>query len=420
MRFSTSMFKVAILVDLELSPKSGGHVKFWENICYSIENQKDCSITFFFLGKKAKTIQVSKNITIKIFKPIISSKILRFIGIDADYTDLNFLNPRLFFLLKKFDIIHSTDQLYCMARTAKLASKAWKIPLTSSYHTDAPSYSKFYVTKIFKKLPFLINNLIINKFKMPEKVEISIKKKIKKYFNSCEYAMINNSVKLHNLKIKKIGSCNFSDLIRGTNTKIFKRKKVNKSIFLKKYKIPSTTKIIFFCGRIHELKGALFLSKIQKFLMQEKKINVSTVLAGEDLEGEKCKSICSSQLHIIGHISQKDIASFFNLCDLFVFPSIYETGPQVVLEAKACNTVCVVSPNGGGKRIKRSGYDGVVVKDLTLQNWVNVTSDLLLNPIKIKKIKNNLQKDFDPISWEKVYRDCFLNKWKIIIRKRNE
>ena len=36
------------------------------------------------------------------------------------------------------------------------------------------------------------------------------------------------------------------------------------------------------------------------------------------------------------------------------------------------------------------------------------------------EIKNNLQKDFDYISWEKVYRDYFLNKWKIIIRKRNE
>ena len=60
MRFSKSMFKVAILVDLELSPKSGGHVKFWENICYSIKNQKDCSITFFFLGKKQKQYKFPK------------------------------------------------------------------------------------------------------------------------------------------------------------------------------------------------------------------------------------------------------------------------------------------------------------------------------------------------------------------------
>ena len=36
-----------------------------------------------------------------------------------------------------------------------------------------------------------------------------------------------------------------------------------------------------------------------------------------------------------------------NICDLFVFPSLYETGPQVVIEAKLCEAVCVVSPNGG-------------------------------------------------------------------------
>ena len=77
------------------------------------------------------------------------------------------------------------------------------------------------------------------------------------------------------------------------------------------------------------------------------------------------------------------------------------------MEAKACNTVCVVSPNGGGKNIKKSGYDGIVIKDLILKNWVNITSDLLLNPVKIKKIKNNLQKDFDYISWEKVYEIIF-------------
>ena len=412
------MFKVAILVDLELSPKSGGHVKFWENICYSIKNQKEISITFFFLGKKEKQIKVSKNLSIKILKPILSSKILRFMGINADYTDLFFLNLKLLFLLKKFDIIHSTDQLYCMARTAKIASKIWKIPLTSSYHTDAPSYTKFYVKKIFKRFPLLINNLFINRFKLPEKIEMRIKSKIKKYFDSCEYAMINKSVKEDNLQIKKVGNCIFSDLTRGTNTKIFKRKKINRSLFLKKYNIPSTSKIIFFCGRIHELKGALFLSKIHKSLIQKKKINVSTVLAGEDLEGKKCKDIYSPHLHIIGHMSQKEISKFYNLCDLFVFPSLYETGPQVVIEAKACNSVCVVSPNGGGKKIKKSGYDGVVIKDLILKNWVDVVSDLLLNPKKIKKIKNNLQKDFDPISWKIVFKDYFFNKWKILINRK--
>ena len=415
MRFSKSMFKVAILVDLELSPKSGGHVKFWENICYSIKNQKDCSITFFFLGKKAKTIQVSKNITIKIFKPILSSKILRFIGIDADYTDLNFLNLRLFFLLKKFDIIHSTDQLYCMARTAKLASKAWKIPLTSSYHTDAPSYSKFYVTKIFKKLPFLINNLIINKLKIPEKVEISIKKKIKKYFNSCEHVMINNSVKLDNLQIKEIDSCNFSDLVRGTNTKIFKKKKVNKPIFLKKYNIPSTTKIIFFCGRIHELKGALFLAKIHNSL-QSKGHNVSTFLAGENLQGNKCKKIGGKNLFILDYLSEKEISIMMNLSDYFIFPSLYETGPQVVLEAKACESVCIVSPGGGGRLIKKNGEDGIVIDKYDIDTWCKKIANLMSNTKTSNLIKKKLKNDNSQKSWKDIYFLQFDSKWKDLLK----
>ena len=34
------MKRVAILIDLELSNKSGGHVKFWEKICESLLREK--------------------------------------------------------------------------------------------------------------------------------------------------------------------------------------------------------------------------------------------------------------------------------------------------------------------------------------------------------------------------------------------
>ena len=43
----------------------------------------------------------------------------RVIGVDADHTDLFFFNPWLFFELKKFDLIHTTAQLYCMSNTAR-------------------------------------------------------------------------------------------------------------------------------------------------------------------------------------------------------------------------------------------------------------------------------------------------------------
>ena len=58
-------------------------------------------------------------------------------------------------------------------------------------------------------------------------------------------------------------------------------------------------------------------------------------------------------LLILDYVNQSEISKFYNICDLFVFPSIYETGPQVILEARACGAVCIVSKEGGGKRIKK-------------------------------------------------------------------
>ncbi len=145
------MNKVAVLIDLELSKKSGGHVKFWQRICESLKKEKlDYKLEFFFLGNENTKKKINDFISLNIIKPILSSKLLRRIGIDADTTDLAPIHPGLFKKLKSFDLIHTTDQLFTMAKTAKKVSKKFNIPLTSSFHTDAPAYSEFYVKKNFK------------------------------------------------------------------------------------------------------------------------------------------------------------------------------------------------------------------------------------------------------------------------------
>ena len=50
------MQRIAILIDLEFTEKSGGHVKFWQRIYESIKNEKlNYKLEFFFLGKANKT-----------------------------------------------------------------------------------------------------------------------------------------------------------------------------------------------------------------------------------------------------------------------------------------------------------------------------------------------------------------------------
>ena len=48
-----------------------------------------------------------------------------------------------------------------------------------------------------------------------------------------------------------------------------------------------------------------------------------------------------------------EISKFYNICDLFVFPSIFETGPQVILEARACGAVLLFQKMGGKKNKKK-------------------------------------------------------------------
>ena len=72
-----------------------------------------------------------------------------------------------------------------------------------------------------------------------------------------------------------------------------------------------------------------------------------------------------------------------SVCDLFVFPSLYEIGPQVILEAKACQAVCVVSPKGGGKRIIHN-FDGIIINKYSVVSWSNEVLNLLDNSKKNK------------------------------------
>ena len=407
------MKRIAILIDLELSNKSGGHVKFWEKICESLlEDNLEIKIDIFFLGKVKKKRKFNNFINFKIKKPILSSKILRIVGIDADYTDLFPFNIFLFFELKKYDLIHTTDQLFSMSKTAKLASFIWKIPLTTSYHTDTSSYTKYYILKIFSYLPSPLRSFFIKKIKLHQKISENQKIKIQKYFNFCNKVMINfKSLSEDFSKIKR--NKKIVNLERGINKEVFKKIKINKINFYKKFNIPLENKILFFCGRIHELKGANFLAKIHKNLI-EKGLPVTTILTGEDIHGDECKKIGGQDLIITNYLNQNEVANLMNICDLFVFPSLYETGPQVVMEAKSCGALCVVSPKGGGRKISHN-FDGIIIDKYIVNEWVKVIYSLLKEKKKISKIKNNLQKYNTSPSWRDIFFNVFYKNWKELL-----
>merc|ERR1711991_406281 len=125
--------------------------------------------------------------------------------------------------------------------------------------------TRYYILKIFSNLPSLLNSFFIKKIKLHQKISKNQKIKIQKYFNFCEIVMINfKSLSEDFSKMKN--NKKIVNLDRGVNKEVFKKIKINKISFYKKFNIPLENKILFFCGRIHELKGANFLAKIHKNL----------------------------------------------------------------------------------------------------------------------------------------------------------
>ena len=65
-----------------------------------------------------------------------------------------------------------------MSRVAKIASKIWKIPLTSSLHTDTPSYTEYYILKIFLNFHSFFKKILTEKIKLQKIISTNQKKKL--------------------------------------------------------------------------------------------------------------------------------------------------------------------------------------------------------------------------------------------------
>src|SRR5438874_5552023 len=100
--------KVGVLVDLDLTPEAGGHVKCWQRLA---EAAVDCAelldLTVHFSGPEPRRIELSSNVRYVVLPPVFSSA--RLICRVPDHTDLAPWHPRLARMLTDYDLIHTTD-----------------------------------------------------------------------------------------------------------------------------------------------------------------------------------------------------------------------------------------------------------------------------------------------------------------------
>ena len=114
---------------------------------------------------------------------------------------------------------------------------------------------------------------------------------------------------------------------------------------------------VLYVGRIDARKGIRYLLEAWRGLRLP---HAELVLAGgADRFGAELLTQCPSTVRWLGNVPYPSVHTLFQTSDLFVCPSLAETGPLVVYEAMAAGLPVVTTENA--QAVVRDGVDGFVV-----------------------------------------------------------
>ena len=179
---------------------------------------------------------------------------------------------------------------------------------------------------------------------------------------------------------------------------------------LKKYKIPTDCKYLFYVGRLEEKKNTPGLVKaFGKFTRDNINQNIKLVLAGSPGHNyEEIKKLIneyniSSDVIETGWVEESDLPYLYNGSIAFVFPSFYEGFGLPLLEAMSCGTPIIASNIASIPEVVQGSallFDPNNPEDIKRAMQDIIGSDNKRNELIIKGFER--VKDF---SWEKCARE---------------
>jgi glycosyltransferase involved in cell wall biosynthesis len=200
---------------------------------------------------------------------------------------------------------------------------------------------------------------------------IIVKSNIMKQELVCFYKVKSNKIKIIR------GGIDTADFPKMNQKEILK--------FKKELGLSLNKKIILFAGRIAPVKGIGCL--IDSFeILNEKIPNTTLLIVGKSMMShydklikKKVKKIkLNENIKFIGHISQKTIYKYFNICDIVVAPSSYEPFGMVNVQAIKLDKLLIATWNTGSVEVIKK-YPGLkIVRSNSPQELAKELENILL------------------------------------------
>ncbi|MEF3255217.1 MAG: glycosyltransferase [Deferribacterales bacterium] len=193
------------------------------------------------------------------------------------------------------------------------------------------------------------------------------------------------------------------------------RRGIDTNLFKPLYKRTHDSSIkLLYAGRISKDKNVDFVILIFDKLKEiYPDLKIKLFIAGDGPYKDKLKNRCKDKdIFFTGKLKNTELVNYYNMSDIFLFPSKTDTFGMVVLEAQACGLPAIVSDRGGPKDIVQDKITGFVAKADDLEDWLNKISIIIHwkrnDNIKYEQLKYNaaehVRKNYN---WDQILEDIF-------------
>ncbi|MDD5586326.1 MAG: glycosyltransferase [Alphaproteobacteria bacterium] len=405
--------RVAALIDLPRSAKSGGHVKGWERLAAAAAaSALPLDLTVYFSGPEMTEV-LGPHTKVRQLPPVFSTARLKFLPYVPDHTDLAPYHFRLAHELKNFDVIHTTDGFFAFARTAERISRRYGIPLVTSFHTDTPSYAQLFTRQTIESLfgKKWLGRFLADVLRLPERQGCKMKERLKKHLGACRYALATR-VEDCALAASVLGEDRVQLLRLGVDRDMFGPQRRNRAGIESDYNIPPGRFIVLFVGRVDAGKNIYTLIEAMEKLIGEG-LPLHLITAGVGPAVEDIENRLGDHATTPGFVPPSDLARLYASVDVFALPSEVEIRSQAGEEALACGCPVLVSEKSGvadlygRKTVMRTVKSGV--DPWTEALWTIATDAALREKMRAAAAdysQNHI------VSWGDVLAGDFFAVWK--------
>lgn len=341
------VIQVAALIDLPRSPQAGGHVKCWERLADAAAHAElPLRLTVYFSGAR-RDETLGPRASVRHLRPLLSTAQLKFLPYVPDHTDLSPYHPALARELVDYDVIHTTDAFFAFARTAERVSRRRGVPLTTSFHTDTPSYTRIFTRQTIEARfgASWPARKLINDWQVPERQGRRMEQRLVEHVRRCSYVAATRGED-HALAEAILGKSRVGHLRLGIDRRIFGPQRADRAGVEARWGLPAGQTLILFVGRLDVGKNIHTLVEAVARLRAEG-LPVHLVTAGVGPAAAEIRERLGAGATVAGFVDPSALAELYASVDLVALASEVEIRSMVGVEALASGCPVLVSARSG-------------------------------------------------------------------------